>query len=134
MNLFNRPVCLKGLEPFPEFRYYCCCCSAAKLCPTLCDPMDCSPPGSSVHGVLQARILEWVAISSSRGSYWSRDQICVSCICRRILYHWAHGKHTGYYCLPLNEGRYRRDHIRRDQVTWSRLNSCEPAGFTDSWR
>ena len=37
-------------------------------CPTLCDPVDCSPPGSSVHGILQARILEWVAISFSRGS------------------------------------------------------------------
>ena len=37
-------------------------------CPTLCDLVDCSPPGSSVHGILQARILEWVAISSSRGS------------------------------------------------------------------
>ena len=40
----------------------------AQSCPTLCDPMDCSPPGSSVRGILQARILEWVAISSSRGS------------------------------------------------------------------
>ena len=39
---------------------------AAQLCPTLHDPMDCSPPGSSVHGILQARILEWVAISFSR--------------------------------------------------------------------
>ena len=39
-----------------------------QLCPTLCDPMDCSPPGSSIHGILQARILEWVAISFSRGS------------------------------------------------------------------
>ena len=38
-----------------------------QLCPTLCNPMDCSPPASSVHGILQARILEWVAISSSRG-------------------------------------------------------------------
>ena len=42
-------------------------CSITKLCPTLCDPTDCSPPGSSVHGISQARILEWVAISSSRG-------------------------------------------------------------------
>ena len=49
------------------------CCSVAKLCPTLCDPMDCSPPGSSVHGISQARILDWVAISSSRGS--SRPRI-----------------------------------------------------------
>ena len=40
----------------------------AQSCPTLCHPMDCSPPGSSVHGILQARILEWVAISFSRGS------------------------------------------------------------------
>ena len=41
----------------------------AQSCPIVCDPMDCSPPGSSVHGILQARILEWVAISFSRGSY-----------------------------------------------------------------
>ena len=40
----------------------------AQLCPALCDPMDCSPPGSSIHGILQARILEWVAISFPRGS------------------------------------------------------------------
>ena len=46
--------------------------------PTLCNPMDYSPPGSSVHGVLQARILEWVAISSSRGSSQSKDGTCVS--------------------------------------------------------
>ena len=43
-------------------------CVCAQLCPTLCDPTDCSPPGSSVHGILQERILEWVAISYSRGS------------------------------------------------------------------
>jgi len=42
-------------------------------CPTLCDPTDCSPPGSSVHGILQARILEWVAISFSRASSRPRD-------------------------------------------------------------
>ena len=45
----------------------------AQSCPTLCDPMDCSPPGSSVHGVFQARILEWVAISFSRGSSQPRS-------------------------------------------------------------
>ena len=42
-------------------------CVRAQSCPTLCNPMDCSPPGSSVHGIFQARILEWVAISYSRG-------------------------------------------------------------------
>ena len=41
----------------------CCCCLVAQSCPTLCDPTDCSPPGSSVHGISQARILEWVATS-----------------------------------------------------------------------
>ena len=49
-------------------------------CPTLCDPMICGPSGSSVHGILQARILEWVAMPSSRGSSWSRDQTWVSCL------------------------------------------------------
>ena len=46
----------------------------AQSCPTFCDPEDCSPPGSSVHGILQARILEWVAISFSRGSSRPSDQ------------------------------------------------------------
>ena len=54
-----------------------------------CDPMDCSPPGSSVHGISQSRKLELVAISFSRGSSWPRDQIHVSSIGMRILYHWA---------------------------------------------
>ena len=43
--------------------YICLCAQSLQSCPTLCDPMDCSPPGFSVHGILQARILEWVAIS-----------------------------------------------------------------------
>ena len=54
-------------------------CLVAQTCPTLCNPMDCSLPGSSVQGVLQARILEWVAIPSSRGSSQPRDQTHVSC-------------------------------------------------------
>jgi len=55
----------------------------AQSCPTLCDPVDCSPPGSSVHGILQARILEWVAISFYRGSSQSRDRTQVSHIAGR---------------------------------------------------
>ena len=55
----------------------------AQSCPTLCNPMDCSLPGSSVHGIFQARILEWVAISFSRGSSQPRDQTPVSCIAGR---------------------------------------------------
>ena len=58
-------------------------------CLTLCDPINCSPPGSSVHGIFQLRILKWVAIPSSRGSSPPRDQTyvsCISCFGREILY------------------------------------------------
>ena len=58
----------------------CILCVCAQVCPTLRDPMDCSPPGSPVHADFQARILEWVANSYSRGSSWPRDWNCVSCI------------------------------------------------------
>ena len=61
----------------------------AQLCLTRCNPMDCSPPGSSVHGILQARILEWVAISFSRGSSQPRDWTQVSCIAGRRFNLWA---------------------------------------------
>ena len=58
----------------------------AHSCLTLGDPMDCSPPGSSVHGILQERILEWVAISFSRGSSQPRDRTWVSCtVGRRFI-------------------------------------------------
>ena len=60
----------------------CMCAKSLQLHPTLCDPMDCCPPGSSVHGILQARILEWVAIPFSRGSSQPREQNCISCIGR----------------------------------------------------
>ena len=56
---------------------YCCFCLVAKSCPTLCYPVYCSSPGSSVHGISQARILEGVAISFSRGSSWPRDRTCI---------------------------------------------------------
>ena len=73
---------------------------AARSCPILWDPLDCSPPGSSVHGICQARILEWVAIPFSKGSSQSRDQIHLSCIFRigrQILYNLSHqGSPPGY--------------------------------------
>ena len=60
-----------------------------QLCPTLSDPRNCSPPGSSVHGILQARILEWVAIPFSTGPSWPRDQTRVSCIAGGFFTVWA---------------------------------------------
>ena len=62
---------------------------AAQSCLTLCNPMDCSPPGSSVHGILQARILEWVAILFSRESSWPRYQTQVLCIAGGFFTIWA---------------------------------------------
>ena len=68
------------------------CAKLLQLCPTHCDSIDCSLPGSCVRGILQARILEWVAMSSSRGSSLSGDRNCVSYVSnigRQILYHSA---------------------------------------------
>ena len=61
----------------------------AQSCPTLCDPVDHSPPDSSIHGILQARILEWVATSFSRGSSQPRDQTRVSCTAGKFFTDWA---------------------------------------------
>ena len=57
----------------------------AQSCLTLCDPTDCSPPVSSVQGILQARTLEWITIPFSRGSSWPRDQTQVSCIAGKLF-------------------------------------------------
>ena len=74
-----------------------------QLCPTLYHPIDCSPPGSSVHGILQARILEWVAIPFSTWSSWPRGRTQLSQIAGRFFTVWltreAHIPHT---CLKIN--------------------------------
>ena len=77
-------------------------------CPTLWDPMNCSPPGSSVHGISQARILECIAISSSRGSSWPRDWTGISCnsfIAGRIFPRWATRKALLHTLLLLSRIR-----------------------------
>ena len=63
-----------------------CESEVAQLCPTLCDPMDSSLPGSAFRGIFQARILEWAAISFSRGSSQTRDGTWVSCIASGHIY------------------------------------------------
>ena len=74
---------------FPVVTYGCEEMLVTQSCPTLCNPMGSSSPGSSVHGILQARILEWSAISFSRGSFWPRDWTWVSCIAGRFFTNWA---------------------------------------------
>ena len=73
-------------------------CSAAQSCPTLCDSVDCSPPGPSVHGILQARILEWAAMPSSRGSSPPREQTQVSSIAGGFFTIWASREAWGLLC------------------------------------
>ena len=77
-----------------------------QLCPTLCNPMDCSPPGSSVHGVLQARILEWIAMPSSKGSSRPRDQTgisYISCIWQVDSLPLRHQRSQIFPSLPLKK-------------------------------
>ena len=85
----NRPSDDLRKQPHPPYARlrwsFCCRYLVAKSCPALCDLVDCSPPGSSIHGVLQARMLERVAISFSRGSPRPRDQTQVSCTSGRFL-------------------------------------------------
>ena len=72
-----------------------------KLCLTLVDSMDCGLPGSSVHGISQARILEWVAISFSRGSSQPRDQTCDSCIAAGCFTAETAGKPTRHLAICI---------------------------------
>ena len=122
----------------------CCCyyCLVTKLCPTLCDPMDCSPPGPSVHGISQTRILEWVAISFSRASSRPRDGTRVSCIGRQILYSWvsreapwwneegSYSSHPswalGRPCVPGALGKLSQPSQLLESTSWE---SCSREGF-----
>ena len=79
-------VILQNIKKNVKSRYM---CSVTKSCLTLYDPIDYSLLGSSVHGIFQARILEWVAIFPSRESPQPRDGICISCIWRQIFHHCA---------------------------------------------
>ena len=101
-------------------------CSDAQSCLTLCDPMDCSPPGYSIHRILQARMLEWVVIPFSRGSSWPRGWTWVSCIAGRF-----------FYCLSHQENPCK---LRRAQispipcsVSAERVNGGSIGGWIGGW-
>ena len=82
--------------------HICCCLVSQSSCPTLLWPIYCSLPGSSVHGTFQVRVLEWVAMSSSRGSSQPRDQTWVSCIAVRFFIDRPLGKSTPALAPPHN--------------------------------
>ena len=84
------PRCLCGRDTLSSRQTLCALCVCGQSCPTLCDPMDCSLPGSSVYGIFKQEY--WVASPSSRGSFppWNQTHVLhVSCIGRQILYPWA---------------------------------------------
>ena len=93
---------------FQPFWTVCYCCLEAKSCLTLCDPIDCSPPGPLSMGYFKQEMLEWVAISSARASSLPRDWTWVSCISRWILYRWATREallNSMYACVLSRFGR-----------------------------
>ena len=88
-----------------------------------CDLTDCRPPGSSVRGILQARILEWIVIPFSRGSFWSRDQTWVCLLhCRQILYH----LNSELMQIP-HEAQFSRVRLSQMRAMWPLyLAACTP--------
>ena len=98
--------------------------------PTLCDPMDCSLPGSLVHGILQARMLEWVSVPFSRGSSWPRDRTQVSRFGRWVLYHQHHlGSGNNRYMAP--KYTFLLEQVGREIV--SRLNFLVENAQNSPW-
>ena len=98
LGLFNRRFLgEQKISSLPVFLWHCLIHlpsnllwnEVAQSCPTLCDPMDCSLPGSSIHGIFRARVLEWVASSFSRRSSWPRDWTWVSRIVGKCFTVWA---------------------------------------------
>ena len=103
-----------------SYIFACVCTRLLQLCPTLCDPMDCCPPGFSVHGILQARILECVAISSFRGSSRPRDQIHSSCTAGKFFATEPPGKPSIFAYQNSNAKRpFLLERVERGQATHS---------------
>ena len=105
-------------------RNECIVCFITKSCPTLCEPMECSPPGSSVRGISQVRIMEWVAISFSRESSWPRDWNSGSCTGRQVLYHWAM-EWVPRYCLTKWTCHFLYQSFKRKILLYVSINQLE---------
>ena len=99
-------------------------CLVTQSCLTLCNPMDCIPPVSSVHGILQAKILEWVAMLSSRGSSQPRDQTQVFCIAGRFFTVWTTREARNMSLDVTFSADYQDD--EKDRHRWA-LSRCDIA-------
>ena len=113
-------------------------------CLTLCDPLDCSPPGSSVHGILQARILGWVAIPVSRGTSWPKNQTQVPFIAGGFFTIWASRDAVDWLCPSINASLAMNDQLwkleARSQLwnsthlTWTLMEQKRLRSFHCFWR
>ena len=115
----KKKVILPFVTTLTNLEVVLCFCACAQSCPTLCNPMDCSPSCSFVQGIFLVRILEWVVMSSSRESSWPRDWTCisyVSCIGRQILYH-QHHLGSPWKAIMLSKIRQ-----RKTNTLWSHLH------------
>ena len=127
----EREVCkrvgVSGREGIKWWECVCVCvCLVAQSCLTLCDPMDCSLLGSSVHGIFQARILEWIAISFSRASSRPTDRIHISCIAGGFFTHWAK---TKWWQHRLVKGGQQWATESKDEIlSWSPLGLIPQQG------
>ena len=105
-KFFLKIVCNKNESTFkfdlPRVMFF------TQLCLTLCDLMDCSPPGSSVHGILQTGILKWVAIAFARRSSWPRNQTQVSFIAGRFFFNHLSYQRSPEWCSRKPQIRYKK--------------------------
>ena len=109
-----------------------CALSITRSCPALCDPVVCSPPGSSDHGVLQAWILEWIDISFSRGSYWPRNRTLISFLAGRFFTRWATWKvrNSLFFLVPFYVNIYgQRESARHVSSPFLTLPLSKPDGW-----
>ena len=116
-----------------------CAHPVVQSCPTICDPLDYSSPNSSVCGIYQARILEWVASSSSSWSSQSRTWTCFSCISRQILYYWAsweaQSNDNPITIILKKEKNWEYETGRRQPRSWSARAMCAMVGlYFEVWR
>ena len=108
-----------------------CWCLDTPSCLTPCNPRDGSPPGSSVHWVLWARILEWVAMPSSRGSSQPRDWICilhVTCTGSWLLYHWCHLGCPVCTTVPSHRLAHLQLQLQRKRVIFLQIGNVKSDG------
>ena len=114
--------------------YRCMRAKSLQSCPTLFNPIDYGPPSSSVHGILQARVLEWIAMPPSRGCSRPRNQTCASYIGRWVLYHWATWEALWTY-TQTHAHMCAHTHVFLQESDHTRLSFLKLAFFylTGSW-